>query len=650
VPRVGPYVLLDELARGGMGAVSRARDARDGREVAIKRLIAGALASDRARERFRREARALARLRHPRVVALLDWGEDRGAPYLVLELVVGETLAARLAREGPLIVREAARLTALLARAVAHCHAEGVLHRDLKPDNVLVDAEGAPRLTDFGLTREVELAASRAALTKSGTLLGTPGFWAPEQARGDRDAIGPPTDVYGLGALLYALLTGQPPASGDTLFAVLEATKRPPEPPSSLRPAVDPALEAIVLAALARDPAARPSAAGLAERLEAWLEGRAHAAPAGGRRVPAGVAAAAVVVAAGLAAAASVLAGARAGDPGPGSAAAAAPAEAPASDAPPPAASPASGDAAAPGPAADAGPDAAAPGWYEALPPAERAPWPLPAGLVFGEAPGEYVHAADGSVLVWISPGAFSMGSEEGDPDELPVHRVALARGFFLGKHEVTRRLYLRFCRDTGREPPPGEVDFTIDGGAAHRLGPDHPVSDVSWHDAQAYCRWAGLRLPTEAEWEYAARGPAGRPYPWGGAPPDAARLNVADQSAAWTWRPETQARLGLEKAPWDDGHPVAAPVGSYPAGAAPSGALDLAGNLWEWVEDRYHPDYRGAPTDGSAWLDPPTSVLRAFRGGCWYYPARHARAAMRFYGPPDTRDYLLGFRVARSP
>ncbi|MGE0711203.1 MAG: protein kinase [Planctomycetota bacterium] len=272
-PRIGPYEVLGGLGAGGMGAVLRARDPYLGREVAIKIPAGRAAQSEPARERFRREARALARLRHPHIVPLLAAGEEGGAPYLVLELVAGETLEERL-RRGPLPPAQAADLVRKLAAGVAHAHRQGVLHRDIKPANVLLDAAGEPALTDFGLTRDLEAVPDQARLTRTGQLLGTPGFVAPEQADGQLARLGPATDVYGLGATLYAALTAAPPRAGDDPIAQLTASG-PIAPPHELVRGVPPWLSRVCLRCLEDEPERRyPSA----EALSAAL---ASAAPGG---------------------------------------------------------------------------------------------------------------------------------------------------------------------------------------------------------------------------------------------------------------------------------------------------------------------------------------------------------------------------------
>ena len=253
---IGRYRVEAEAGRGGAGSVYRCASP-DGHPVAVKLLTAGRGATPRQLARFDREARALLKLRHPGVVALLDAGKHEGAPYLVLEWVEGETLGARLARRGALAVDEALELVGSLAEALAHCHAQGVLHRDLKPDNVLLRADtGQPCLTDFGLARELEPGGKD--LTTTGAWLGTPGWWPPEQARGELDRIGPASDVYGLGGLLYAALTGVGPQAGRDMQHLLRAFERPPPPPSQHRPEVPGWVDALCLRALDPDPARRP--------------------------------------------------------------------------------------------------------------------------------------------------------------------------------------------------------------------------------------------------------------------------------------------------------------------------------------------------------------------------------------------------------
>ena len=268
---IGPYTITAEVARGGMGVIYRATDPGANREVAIKVLLTNTSAGSVAKKRFAREARALAKLRHKNVVAVHSVGEHEGNPYIVMDFVAGESLGERLEREGSLPPDEAAAIVRTLATALHYGHEHGVVHRDVKPSNVLLAGDQV-LLTDYGLAKDVD---SQTRLTETGHFLGTPGFLAPEQARGDTLAVGPTTDVYGLGATLYALLTGEPPFTGDSLLEVMVAMERGDVAPvSTHRPEVAAPLEAICLMCLEPDPVNRyPTAAALEDDLSRYLAG-----------------------------------------------------------------------------------------------------------------------------------------------------------------------------------------------------------------------------------------------------------------------------------------------------------------------------------------------------------------------------------------
>jgi serine/threonine-protein kinase len=209
VPTIPGYEVQGVLGRGGMRVVYRAQHLRLNRPVALKMLLAGPYARPQELERFRREAEAVAALRHPNVVQVYDVGDVDGRPYFTMELVEGGSLSAKI-EDTPQPAGWAASLVATLAGAIQFAHQRGIVHRDLKPGNVLLTADGVPKVTDFGMAQRLE---EEEGLTLSGVLLGTPSYMAPEQARGDKRAIGPATDVYALGAILYRLLTGRPPSA-----------------------------------------------------------------------------------------------------------------------------------------------------------------------------------------------------------------------------------------------------------------------------------------------------------------------------------------------------------------------------------------------------------------------------------------------------
>ncbi|HLW64410.1 MAG TPA: serine/threonine-protein kinase [Gemmataceae bacterium] len=292
----GDYELLEELGRGGMGIVYKARQTSLNRLVALKMLLQGELASAEDRARIQAEAKAAALLKHPNIVAVYDVGECEGRDFFTMPYIEGQTLTQVLA-EGPIPPREAARLVAAVAHAVQHAHQQGIIHRDLKPGNILLAECGVrnsecgiedssefrtshsafriPMVTDFGLAKRQEIAGQSDRLTRSGAILGTPSFMPPEQAASSRGAIGPASDIYSLGAILYNLLTGHPPFQAanrvDVLYMVLE---QDPVPPRLLNPQVDRDLELICLKCLQKAPDMRYlSAAALAHDLEAYLQG-----------------------------------------------------------------------------------------------------------------------------------------------------------------------------------------------------------------------------------------------------------------------------------------------------------------------------------------------------------------------------------------
>ena len=269
--RIGPYRIEGELGRGAMGQVFRAHDEALDRPVAIKLLGSGISAEVWARSA--REARHTARVRHPHVVGVYGAGlTPEGEAFLVLDLVEGGSLHERIQEAGKLPAQEAARIARDLADALHAAHSEGVLHRDVKPRNVLLDDKGRALLADFGLAR---VESSEGGLTQSGDIVGTPAYMSPEQAQGRHDRVGPATDVYGLGATLYAMLGGRPPHGGKSAVETVQSIlRRNPTPLWEFEPGVDPALAAICDRCLAREPEQRyPSAAALRNALDDYLLG-----------------------------------------------------------------------------------------------------------------------------------------------------------------------------------------------------------------------------------------------------------------------------------------------------------------------------------------------------------------------------------------
>jgi tRNA A-37 threonylcarbamoyl transferase component Bud32 len=264
------YEVLGELGRGGMGVVYKARHVKLGRLVALKMILAAEYAGQEERARFQTEAEAVARLQHPNIVQIYEVGEQDGRPFFSLEFCAGGSLEKKLGGV-PLPPQEAARLAETLARAMHAAHEAGVVHRDLKPANVLLAKDGTPKITDFGLAKKLD----EAGQTATGAVMGTPSYMAPEQAGGKAKAIGPHTDVYALGAILYEFLTGRPPFRAATkLDTIMQVLSDDPVPPARLQPKVPRDLETICLKCLRKESAKRyASADELADDLRRFLDG-----------------------------------------------------------------------------------------------------------------------------------------------------------------------------------------------------------------------------------------------------------------------------------------------------------------------------------------------------------------------------------------
>ncbi len=266
----GDYELLSVIAQGGMGVVYRAKQTSLQRIVAIKMILAGKLASEADVQRFRTEAEAAANLDHPNIVPIFEVGEHQGRHYFSMKFIEGGSLTEKMAalKESP---RQAAGLLSLAARAVHHAHQRGILHRDLKPGNILIDSHGQPHITDFGLAKRTETDCEQ---TRTGAIVGTPSYMAPEQAQANK-SLTTSVDVYSLGAILYEMLAGRPPFRGETVMqTLLQVSQREPDRPRHVNPRADRDLETICLKCLEKDPKKRYSSAdALADDLDRWLRG-----------------------------------------------------------------------------------------------------------------------------------------------------------------------------------------------------------------------------------------------------------------------------------------------------------------------------------------------------------------------------------------
>ena len=620
---LGIYKVVDELGRGASARVLRARRP-DGLLVAIK-ILTHANRKD-AYARFAREQHILGSLSDAEgFVPILDSGEAPEGPYFVMPLLTGGTLRARL-EDGALGVEETYQLGRTLATTIGRAHDEGIVHRDLKPENILFTDTGRPLISDLGIARYViETTSNSESITQPGAFLGTPAYMSPEQMN-DSKSVDARADVFSLGAILYECLCGRPPFAGATLQETVART---------LQGTYVPVLEARVdtpfyfaqpiRMALCHDPKLRyPNGAAFAHGLGARFP-----------RPPSRMQPVTIEVS---------TRPRRVEDPPP---------RPPARPkrrfqaiwlAPftpllmiPAAFFMAERPSAAPHDHAVAAPLASATPVAHAKPTVRKG-WsgePLPDGIRLGTSSPVCIFDTKKDLeieLVYVPPGDFYMGAINGGPDEKPLHMHPMPRGYYMGRTEVTWGQYRAFCRATGRAEPETPKWPITDM---------HPVVNVSWADSAAFCAWAGLALPSEAEWEKAARGDDTRMWPWGDKwlP---GRSNVLDQSC-----PEPRPQEIRES---DDGFPYTAPVGSFPAGASPYGALDMSGNVGEWCSDWYAAGIYNDYSNGQ--LNPPANgSLRITRGGSWSatkWMATVSYRADKFR--PEIRVSNLGFRGCLRP
>jgi formylglycine-generating enzyme required for sulfatase activity/tRNA A-37 threonylcarbamoyl transferase component Bud32 len=612
---LGPYRLLERLGKGGMGEVFRARHEALDRVVALKVIRHEYVDEPDALVRFRREARAAARLHHPNIVTVYDAGEDRGTHFIAMEYVEGTDLAQRLEGSGPLPPALACEYVRQAALGLEHAHEEHLVHRDIKPSNLVVTRKGGAevvKILDFGLARFLRESKEETALTPTDAWLGTPDYIAPEQARDSRGAD-IRADIFSLGCTLFYLLTGRSAFPGSNRTEKLAARlSGDATPVQAVLPRLAPEVARVLERMLARDPAARyQTPAGVAEALAPFASG---AAPVGegaeGSARPA-------------VAEAAVSTTPRTETPAP----------APVLTSTTPAVRPRS--VARPALAVAVllalllGP---------ALLALRLGLAPAPPGTPAGPPPA--LTNSIGMKLVRISEGSFLMGSPDGEEgrkkDEGPQHEVRIERPFYLGACEVTQGEYRQVM---GVNPsnfgPNGPGKDKVDGLDTDRL----PVEMVRWDDAMEFCRQLSAspaeqaagrtyRLPTEAEWEYACRAGTKTPFAFGKSL-SAAQANFNGK------RPYGGAPPGMLRE-------YTVPVGSFPANAW--GLADMHGNVWEWCEDRYLPY---ADRIGPAPAPPGAGSGRVLRGGGWFFSGEDCRSARRFFSEEDRRSPYYGFRAA---
>jgi formylglycine-generating enzyme required for sulfatase activity/tRNA A-37 threonylcarbamoyl transferase component Bud32 len=531
------YVVEKSLGAGGFAVVYLVRDLALKRQLAIKVLSPDIITSHSMLERFRREAETVAQLSHPNIVPVHFIGERDGLLWLAMQCIDGGSIADRLAREGQLPVDDVVRITKEVASALGHAHKRGIVHRDIKPPNILVDSEsGRCLVTDFGIARTVDTAT----LTATGVMLGTPAYLSPEQITGEQ--IDHRVDIYALGVMMYEMLAGKVPFDGATpTAAMMKRLGGPPDPVTTIRSDVPPVISSVISKCLAADPAQRFQ--DVNELIDA-LGGNVQVTFPAARRWPVAAAAGLVV---------ALLGGVA---------------------------------------------------WWTTRP---KAPTVELAGVA---------RPVD-SNLISIRAGTYAIGSDAGAPESRPRHVQQLG-AFQIERTEVTTEAYEKFVIAT-KAPAPWK-------GA--RPEPTLPVTRVTWGDAANYCAWkypSGGRLPTELEWEAAARGTAGRAYPFGDSPSPGATNTASAKRAG----------------------PV--PVGSFPRGATPDGIQDMSGNVWEWTSSPMQAYPGGTPMPDSM------RAFRVIRGGAFDTDDANATASLRGYLRAESASQDLpntGFRcvVATAP
>jgi formylglycine-generating enzyme required for sulfatase activity/tRNA A-37 threonylcarbamoyl transferase component Bud32 len=641
--RLGPYQILEQLGRGGMGEVFKARHRNLHRLAAVKVIRKEHLSHPDAVLRFRREARAAARLEHPNIVTIYDADESGGVHFLAMEYVAGTDLARLVKERGPLPVPAACEYVRQAALGLQHAHEQGLVHRDIKPQNLMAARKGpggqaVVKIADFGLARFASERAEDEGLTPTGQWMGTPEFIAPEQAR-DSKTADIRADIFSLGCTLFRLVTGEQAFPGQTSAEKISARLVGDALPlRGLRPEAPPELEAVLGRMMAREPAARyQTPAEVADALGPFCRGAdAHelppdpdgSAPTEAEQTHTGAAATGTETAAHT------------------------------TPRPPAASTHQPSDTTAPGgPSTRPAPRRPARPWLVAgaavllVPAVVLAAWLLSRGEPADDTPpaggppprpreaDKVFTNSIGMKLVQVPAGSFLMGSPPGEEgraaDEGPQHRVTFDRPFYLGAFEVTQGEYEKV---SGVNPShfatTGEGRKQVEGRDTSR----YPVETVSWEDARAFCRALSARpgekvagrtyrLPREAEWEYACRAGTEGPFHYGGVL--SCVLANFDGNRPYGGAPKGVSRQNT------------VPVGMFPPNGF--GLFDMHGNVWEWCEDWYE---RYADKLSHNLKEHRRDDDRVLRGGAWNFAAAECRSARRSARAPTLRGPYYGFRV----
>lgn len=687
--KLGRYDLRHVLGQGAMGIVYEGHDPVLSRKVAVKTILKS-VATDAGQDystRFMREAKAAARLNHPSIVQVYDFGVENDIAYLVMEFIQGRELRSYFDQDETFGIEEAVRIMAELLEALHFAHEAGIIHRDVKPANVILDAQRHVKLADFGVAR-IQDGADHSG---GGTMVGTPAYMSPEQVQGGR--VDRRTDIFSAGSILYQFLTGERPFKGAGAFTVAKMiVNDDPPPPSSVTKLAAPVFDDIVDRALAKNPADRFSnafefATALRQGLQSLTSGAVASIkstpPSTGIRPAARPRASDTELAywrsmqdsndaaefalyleqfpdGAYASLARHKIAKLGGVPANANASSIeatmlAPPSAPAN--PPPPRAPRKklvvGTAASVivATAVSVGYLLVRGGSEPATPerrPDVTATTPLPlrpSSSVASTAPAPIANARPAKPqpgttfrdcdicpeMVVIPAGSFLMGSpptESGrSSKEGPQRRVTIARSFAAGKYEVTFHEWDVCVQEGGCKHNPSDNGWTRGR---------RPVIDLSWEDAKEYVAWLSkktgktYRLLSEAEWEYVARAGTTSEFHTGS--------TISPQQANY------QTSVSYAGSPTAQSRGMSVLVGSYPPNAF--GLHDVHGNAWEWVEDCRNSSYNGAPTDGSAWTKG-DCALRNLRGGSWDVDPVYTRSASRYWNHASDRLIYFGFRVA---
>ncbi|HRV18498.1 MAG TPA: bifunctional serine/threonine-protein kinase/formylglycine-generating enzyme family protein [Myxococcota bacterium] len=626
----GKYRIGRVLGAGGFGITYLAVDENLAHRVAIKEymprsdavrstdgnsICPGTYEDNEAFEfglqKFLEEARVLARISeqdNPRIVSINNFFKANGTAYLVMRYLEGQTLASLLkSRGGSLPEDESIVILTAMLDGLREVHAAGLIHRDIKPQNVFITDNGGVKLIDFGAARYAQGAKSRGL-----TQVYTPPY-APFEQYSPKGNQGPWTDIYAVGVTFYQMLTGRLP--DDALSRYQDSSIVAPH--AATEGKVSKVLDDVVAKAIS------PEVSGRFRSVDEFFKAlRAHPLFRQDQKP--------------LPPSPPLSSPSEPSPPPPSS-----PPRSPSSPPPPPPRSPSSSPQ-SPKSSSHLGMYIMGAAviillgvlilvWVGGFGTREKVVYvPMEvqneeAGSATKEQAAPAALPTDGMEWVRIEGGSFTMGSNFGDSDETPVHQVTVPT-FQMTKSHVTVEQYEK-CVNAGACTTPNNGVHCNWGKAGHGR---HPVNCVDWHQAQSFARWAGARLPSESEWEYAARS-GGRDwkYPWGNDVATCGRTVMNDGGKG----------CGRD-APW--------PVCSKPAGNTTQGLCDMAGNEWEWVQDWYHASYRGAPSNGAAWESPKGSS-RVVRGGAWNNNAYSVRAANRAERLPSYRNGIVSFRLARS-